>query len=177
MITLAKARELHAAARALKRPGIDPAADKQATKRGEVKTQKVSSLPTFAELTNEWLETWSENRSKRYVGTVKTRLERDILPHIGKVKIDQLESSAMTDIVTGIQNKRKAADLARRSLQKMKQILRFAKAKGYIKSSPIADVLRTRLRVICELGSIRSRGTAATKSAQWHFMTMRRHRS
>ena len=151
MITLAKARELHAAARALKRAGIDPAADKQATKRGEVKTQKVSSLPTFAELTNEWLETWSENRSKRYVGTVKTRLERDILPHIGKVKIDQLESSAMTDIVTGIQDKREAADLARRSLQKMKQILRFAKAKGYIKSSPIADVLRTRLRVICEL--------------------------
>jgi integrase len=141
LVTLAKARELHAAARALKRSGTDPAAAKQAKKRGELEAEKASAMPTFAELTVEWLETWSKNRSKRYVATVKTRLERDLLPGIGNVKIDQLESSAMTDIVTGIQDDREVADLARRSLQKMKQILRFAKAKGYIKSSPIADIL------------------------------------
>ncbi len=140
-VTLAQARELHAAARALKSTGVDPAAAKQAKKHEELEVEKASAIPTFAGLTKEWLETWSKNRSKRYVGTVKTRLERDVLPRIGNVKIDQLESSAMTDIVTGIQDEREAADLARRSLQKMKQILRFAKAKGYIKSSPIADIL------------------------------------
>jgi integrase len=139
-VTLAKARELHAAARALKRAGIDPAVDEQAKKLGVQEAENASAMPTFAELTKEWLETWSKNRSTRYVGTVKTRLDRDILPAIGATRIDQLESPDMTDIVTGIQDEREAADLARRSLQKMKQILRFAKAKGYIKNNPIADI-------------------------------------
>jgi integrase len=147
-VTLADARQMHAAARALKRDGIDPAADKQAKKRGEHEAEKAereaeraSAMPTFAELTEKWLETWSKNRSKRYVATVKNRLERDILPVIGATKVDQLKASELADIVTGIQDDREAADLARRALQKMKQILRFAKAKGYIESSPLADTL------------------------------------
>jgi hypothetical protein len=40
-------------------------------------------MPTFAELTAEWLETWSAKKSEHYVGTVKNRLDRDILPAIG----------------------------------------------------------------------------------------------
>ena len=140
-VTLAQARELHSAARALKSTGVDPAAAKQSKKREDLEAEKVSSMPTFAELTEQWLETWSENRSKRYVVTVKTRLERDILPAIGATKLDQLKASDLVNIVTGIQDDREAADLARRALQKMKQILRFAKAKGYIESNPIGDTL------------------------------------
>lgn len=52
-------------------------------------------MPTFADLTVEWLKTWGANKSTRYVATVKTRLDRDILPAIGDIKIDQLESSKM----------------------------------------------------------------------------------
>jgi hypothetical protein len=40
-VTLAKARELHAAARALKRTGVDPAADKQARIRGQLESDRV----------------------------------------------------------------------------------------------------------------------------------------
>jgi integrase len=140
-VTLAEARELHAAARALKRTGVDPGADKQARKRAQLESDRVSSIPTFAELTAEWLGTWGAKKSGRYVITVKTRLDRDILPAVGDIKIDQLQPPSMIKIVTGIQDKRKAADLARRALQKMKQILRFAVAKGYIEKSPIADVV------------------------------------
>jgi len=50
-VSLGKARELHAAARALKRTGVDPAADKQAKKRGEHEAEKSSAMPTFADLT------------------------------------------------------------------------------------------------------------------------------
>ncbi len=140
-VTLAQARELHAAARALKSSGTDPAADKQARKRAELESERAASIPTFAELTAEWLATWGAKRSTRYVGTVKTRLDRDILPAIGAVKLDQLKPSEVANIVTGIQDKREAADLARRALQKVKQVMRFAVAKGYIEKSPIAGIL------------------------------------
>ena len=96
-------------------------------------------MPTFAALTEEWPKTWSQKRSVRYVETVKTRLSRDILPAVGNIPIDLLRAGALTKIVSGIQDDRDAEDLARRALQKMKQILRFGVAKGYLESSPISD--------------------------------------
>lgn len=138
-LTLAMAREEHEKARALKRQWIDPAAEKQARKHAEVERERESSLLTFAALTEEWLNTWSRKKSARYVETVKTRLDRDILPAVCNVPIDQLKATVLIKIVSGIQNGRDAEDLARRALQKMKQILRYAVAKGYIKSSPISD--------------------------------------
>ena len=138
-VTLAKAREEHEKARTLKRQGIDPAAEKQVRKCAEEEREQASSMPTFAALTKEWLETWSKKKSARYVDTVKTRLDRDILPAIGNVPIDQLKATVLVKIVSGIQDDRDAEDLARRALQKMKQILRYAVAKGYMESSPISD--------------------------------------
>ncbi len=138
VVSLAQARKLHEEARGLKRQGIDPAAAKQTKKREEEECKRESSMLTFAALTEEWLKTWSKKKSAHYVGTVKTRLDRDILPVIGETPIDQLKAALLVKIVSGIQDDRDAEDLARRALQKMKQILRFAVAKGYIESSPIA---------------------------------------
>jgi len=50
-----------------------------------------------------------------------------------------LKAKALVSIQSGIQDDRDAEDLARRALQKMKHILRFAVAKGYLESSPIGD--------------------------------------
>ena len=76
-VTIAVAREEHEKARALKRQGIDPAAAQQAKKREEEEKKQDSSMPTFNALTKEWLDTWSKKKSERYVGTVKSRLDRD----------------------------------------------------------------------------------------------------
>ncbi len=138
-VTLSEARKLHKEAQAQKREGIDPAAAKQAKKLRDEESKQESSKPTFAALTEEWLKTWSKKKSARYVGTVETRLDRDILPVIGNIPIDKLKAAVLVKIVSGIQDDRDAEDLARRALQKMKQILRFAVAKGYVESSPIAD--------------------------------------
>ena len=138
-VTIAEARVEHGKARALKRQGIDPAAAKQEKKREEEEQKRDSSMPTFGALAKEWLETWSKNKSERYVVTVKGRLDRDILPAVGEIPIDQLKASVLVKIVSGIQDDRDAEDLARRALQKMKQILRYAVGKGYLDSSPIGD--------------------------------------
>jgi hypothetical protein len=60
-LTLALAREAHEKARALKRQGIDPAAEKQARKHAEEESERTSSMLTFAALTKEWMETWSRH--------------------------------------------------------------------------------------------------------------------
>lgn len=138
-VSLAEARQLHRDAQALKRQGTDPAAAKQAKKHEEVEKKRISTMPTFASLTSEWFETWSKKKSPRYAETVKTRLDGDVLPAIGEVPIDQLEAATLVRIVSKIQDDRDAEDLARRTLQKIKQILRFGVAKGYIKASPIAE--------------------------------------
>ncbi len=138
-VTLSQARELHKEAQAQKRQGVDPAAAKQARKREEEESKQESSKLTFAALTAEWMKTWSKAKSTRYVETVETRLNRDILPVIGSIPVDQLKAAVLVKIVSGIQDDRDAEDLARRTLQKMKQILRYAVAKGYIENNPLAD--------------------------------------
>jgi integrase len=137
-VSLSEARKLHEEAQALKRQGTDPAAAKQAKKQEVPEGKHKSSKPTFGELTKEWFETWSKGKSKRYAATVKTRLERDILPAVGNMPIDELEASHLTKIIVGIQDDRDAEDLARRLLQKIKQIFRHALGRGYIKSDPVA---------------------------------------
>ena len=49
------------------------------------------------------------------------------------------DAPALIKIVSGIQDDRDAEDLARRALQKIKQILRFGIGKLYIESRPISD--------------------------------------
>jgi len=85
-VTIAAAREEHAKAQALKRQGIDPAAAKQAKKQEEEEKTQESSMPTFRVLTKEWLDSWSKKKSEPYVGTVMTRLDRDVLPAVGDVR-------------------------------------------------------------------------------------------
>ena len=138
-VSIARARELHEKARALKRSGIDPAVEKQSAKRANEAQDSASAALSFADLTAEWLKTWSKEKSERYVVTVKTRLNRDILPAVGCVPIDQLKATNLVRIVSGIQDDRDAEELARRALQKMKQILRYGVAKGYIEHNPIGD--------------------------------------
>jgi integrase len=137
-VSLSEARKLHEEAQALKRHGTDPAAAKQAKKQEEQEGKHESSKPTFDQLTEEWFKTWSKGNSQRYAGTVKTRLERDVLPAIGNIPIDQLKKADLTKIISRIQDDRDAEDLARRLLQKIKQIFRHAMGKGYIESDPIA---------------------------------------
>jgi hypothetical protein len=90
----------------LKRQGIDPAAEKQAKKCVEEEREQASSMPTFAALTLEWLETWSKKKRERYVETVKNRLDRDILPAADNIPIDRLKAAVLVKIVSGIQDGR-----------------------------------------------------------------------
>jgi hypothetical protein len=114
-VSLSEARKLHEEAQALKRQGTDPAAAKQAKKQEELEGKHESSKPTFDQLTEEWFKTWSKGISQRYAGTVKTRLERDVLPAIGNIPIDQLKKADLTKIIWRIQDDRDTSRLCCRN--------------------------------------------------------------
>jgi len=116
-VTLSQARELHKVAQAQKREGTDPAAAKQAKEREEEESKQEPPKPTFAALTEGWLKTWSKKKSARYVEMVKTRLDRNIVPIIGEIPINQLKPAVLVKIVLEIQDDRDAENLARRALQ------------------------------------------------------------
>jgi integrase len=138
-LTLADARARHVDARKLRAEGRDPAADKQAFKLSEKAATMASSKPTFAEVAESWFEIWSKQKSKRYVDTVRYRLDGDILPALGTKPIDAIRAPDIVKLVTQIQD-RDAVDLAKRALQKTKQIYRFAVASGWVDSSPAEQI-------------------------------------
>ncbi len=141
IITLAKAREVHQEARLQKASGVDPTeAKKQAQRIKEKKEAEARQKRTFEQVACDWLGTWGKGRSKRYVDTVRYRLEGDIFPTLGSKAIDSIETPDIVKAVKSIE-KRGAEDLARRDLQKIKQIYRYAISMGEIKSDPAAGIV------------------------------------
>ena len=134
-ITLATARELHTKARSVLAAGIDPMAEKKARKN----ENNVANKNSFQTITKLWLEHWGEGKDKRYVDTVRRRLDTDILPALGARPIDKIEALEVVQMVKGIQD-RGAIDIAKRALETTGQIFRFAIAFGYAKRNPASEI-------------------------------------
>ncbi len=139
IVTLNEARTQHEQARKLRAEGMDPAAEKQARKISEKTAAIAASKPTFAQVAKDWYDIWSREKDKHYAQTVKYRLEGDILPALGKMRIDAIKTPDIVKMVTQIQD-RDAVDLAQRALQKTKQIYRYAVACGWVELSPAAQI-------------------------------------
>ena len=127
-VDLARARELHAAARSLLASGTDPMADRKA-KKNENDVENKNSFQTIAKA---WLAHWREGKSKRHGNTVERRMESDILPALGARSIDKVEAPEVVKMITGIQD-RGALDIAKRALETTVQTFRYAIAHGHAK--------------------------------------------
>ena len=99
---IAIVREWHREARELLAKGIDPCAAKWERKKAEKKAQQDATQPTFAQVAEEWLETWGSGKSARYVQTVRFRLDGDILRALGEKPIREIGATDVVDMVKGI---------------------------------------------------------------------------
>lgn len=133
--TLAKAREKHIEARAMLLEGIDPGEDKKAKR----KAKDTASANTFRAVATKWHAYWKKGLTERYADQVWTRLEADVLPAIGDAPLTELTAGRFKDLVQQIE-KRGAADIAKRTLQTCKQIMRYAVTHDYLPSNPAADI-------------------------------------
>jgi len=141
-VPLAQARERHAEARRLLASGLDPMAQRKAAKTAE-RAAAENSFETIARL---WFEHWRAEKSAQHVDATRRRMDANILPLLGARPITEIEAPELVTMVKMIEG-RGAADLAKRAMQNVGQIFRYAIAHGYAKRNPAsairpADVLR-----------------------------------
>ena len=141
-VSLALARERHAEARKLLAIGLDPMAARKSTKTAE----KIAAENSFQTIAGLWFEHWQAEKSRQHVGATRRRMAANILPLLGTRPIAAIEAPELVAMVKAIEA-RGAADLAKRALENVGQIFRYAIAHGYAKRNPAsefkpADVLR-----------------------------------
>jgi diguanylate cyclase (GGDEF)-like protein/PAS domain S-box-containing protein len=133
-VSLAAARERHAAARRQLAAGSDPMAVRKAEKVGT----RASAESSFQAVAAEWMKHWRVDKSAQHIDATWRRIEANVLPHIGSRPIGEIEPPELVAMVKVIEA-RGVADLAKRALQTTGQIFRYAIAHGLAKRNPVAE--------------------------------------
>jgi Integrase len=135
VVTLQKAREKRMEAKQLLADGIDPAA-----RRKIVKEEQISEVKDmFQNIAQEWFEARTTDFTEKHRGTVMYRLEKYIFPIIGKEHIARMEAQDILEVIQPIEKKGQN-ETARRLLQIIGQIYRFAVITGRAKRNPVTDL-------------------------------------
>jgi integrase len=134
-LSLADARERHAKARKLLSNGIDPMAERKAEKTASI----VASEHTFQKIAEQWLEHWRGNKSARHSDTTGNRLKVNVYPFLGGRPVAEIEPMELVQLAKSIES-RGASDMAKRILQIIGMVCRYAVAHGYAKRNPSAEI-------------------------------------
>jgi integrase len=134
-VPIDRARSLHEAARKLLATGVDPMVARKAQRLAAA----TSDAHSFQTVTYKWLDHWSAGTTARHADTTRRRLEANTLPLLGSRPIDAILAPELVAMVKAV-DKRGASDLAKRSLETVGQIFRFAIAHGYATRNPAADI-------------------------------------
>jgi integrase len=134
-VPLALARERHGEARKLLAQGIDPMAERKAAKTAE----KAAAENSFKTIAGLWFDHWQVDKSRQHVDATRRRMEANIFPLLGARPIGEIEAPELVAMVKAIEV-RGAADLAKRALENVGQIFRFAIAHGYAKRNPASEI-------------------------------------
>jgi integrase len=86
-----------------------------------------------------WREHWQDGKSPRHVEYVKRRMEADIFPSLGARPIAEIEAPELVAMTKAIEQ-RGARDIAKRALETVGQVFRYAIAHGYAKRNPASEI-------------------------------------
>jgi len=134
-LSLADARERHVMARRQLANGIDPMGERKAEKTAVM----VATEHTFKKIAEQWLEHWRGNKSARHSETTLNRLKANVYPILGNRPIAEVEPMELVRLAKDIEA-RGASDMAKRILQIVSMVCRFAVAHGYAKRNPAAEI-------------------------------------
>ena len=133
-VTLKRAREVRDEARRDVAAGIDPSAKRKAGK------QSLAGADTFEAVAREWhakfaATEWGTSPTFR----ILRRLEADILPWLGRRPLAEIEALEILAVARRIES-RGALETARRAMENIGQIMRYAVATGRAKRNPAGDL-------------------------------------
>jgi integrase len=134
-VSLALARQRHAEARALLATGVDP----MGRRKTEKTALKMSAENSFQTVAGLWHEHWRLDKSAQHVDATKRRMDKNIFPLLGARPIAEIEAPDLVAMVKAVEA-RGVGDMAKRSLETVGQIFRFAIAHGYTKRNPTAEI-------------------------------------
>lgn len=134
-VPLALARERHAEARKLLTVDIDPMAQRKVAKTAE----KVAAGNSFRTIAEFWFDHWKIEKSAQHVDATIRRMEANIFPLLGARPITDIEAPELVAMVKAVEA-RGAGDLAKRAMQNVGQIFRYAIAHGYAKRNPASEI-------------------------------------
>jgi integrase len=134
-VSLADARERHAAARKLLSDDVDP----MARRKAERVRSASADVHSFQSVASRWLEHWSVGKSPRHVDTTRRRLEANVYRLLGARPIAEIQAPELVRMVKAIEQ-RGVSDLAKRALETTGQIFRYAIAYGYATRNPTAEI-------------------------------------
>ncbi len=134
-VSLADARERRDRARKKLASGIDPMAERMAEKTAVI----VATEHTFEKIAEHWLKHWQGNKSARHSAITRNRLKGNVYPILGGRPIAEIEPMELVRLAKGIEE-RGASDMAKRILQIVGMIFRYAVAHGYSMRNPAAEI-------------------------------------
>ncbi len=134
-VSLAEARRRHAEGRRLLAAGVDPMAQRMATRTAS----QEQSGTTFEAIAALWIEHWKDDKSPRHIAGTQRRLDANILPSLGALQIGDIQAPDVVAMVRAVEA-RGARDLAKRALQTTGQIFRYAIAHGHSTRNPAAEI-------------------------------------
>ncbi len=141
-LSLEKARKEHQKAKDLVKQGINPAnarrEERQANIERETLERNKRSL-SFEVIAQEWVElqrsAWSHDHAQSVLGT----LENDVFGPIGKQPVDSIPPPEILKIVRKIET-RGSLEIAKKVLQRMNTVFRYAIQTGRATYNPAADM-------------------------------------
>lgn len=134
-ITLKDARQRRDEAKKLLANGIDPGAQKKAAKEEQLSEVK----DTFQNIALEWHDTRTSDFTEKHRGTVMYRMEKYIFPLIGHEHIARIEAPDILAVVKPLEHKGQN-ETARRILQIIGQVYRYAVITGRARRNPATDL-------------------------------------
>lgn len=133
LISLAEARRRRDEARKLLIDRVDPMSVRK--EQGQPENQRYPFCDVFA----EFLKVRMADKSEGYQDTVQRRIEKHILPHIGKIGVGDIKPGQILEPLRLLETRGKV-ETAHRCLQVVGQTFRFAVASGYTEIDPSASL-------------------------------------
>lgn len=115
--------------------GINPATLRK--KQRQCTTEKLTN--TFGVISESWIAKHLANRSAKHRQTTLSRLKRDVIPFLGNIPIEDINTQDMLRVVNRIEN-RGAMETARRVRALCAQIFRYAIALEKTDKNPADNV-------------------------------------
>lgn len=132
-VSLRDARDRREAARRQIAAGIDPAAERREAKALSTGTD------TFSAIANEWFEHQRDSWTEGHAVTIRSRLDRDVLPYLDRLRIHDIDAPALLAILRRVES-RGAIESAHRIKTICSQVFAYAVATGKVARNPVADI-------------------------------------